>query len=136
MIFRINGDVAAAKEILNKELAELEKKGTVGKDNEKAIIIDGRTMGLVFEDSEAKRLFAELGIRSANNLCFINNRRVSPSVQFQLQNSDLLPSESKPEGRRGHLDPRVHSRGGQPRHWGWCQRCGHDSGLTEAQQVH
>ena len=62
IIFRINGDVATAKEILNKELAELERKGRVGKDNEKAIIIDGRTMGLVFEDSEAKRLFAKLGI--------------------------------------------------------------------------
>ena len=37
----------------------------MGKDNEKAIIIDGRTMGLVFEDPEAKRLFAELGIRSS-----------------------------------------------------------------------
>ena len=63
MLLRINGDVAAAKEILSKELAELEKKGTVGKDNEKAIIIDGRTMGLVFEDNEAKELFAEVGIR-------------------------------------------------------------------------
>ena len=72
MIPRINGDVAAAKEILNKELAELERKGTVGKDNEKAIIIDGRTMGLVFEDSEAKRLFAELGIRSKNYTCIIH----------------------------------------------------------------
>ena len=37
--------------------------GTKGKDNEKAIIIDGRTMGLVFEDNEAKELFAEVGIR-------------------------------------------------------------------------
>ena len=73
MILRINGDVAAAKEILNKELAELERKGSVGKDNEKAIIIDGRTMGLVFEDSEAKRLFAELGIRSTNYMWIIKN---------------------------------------------------------------
>ena len=77
-VLRINGDVAAAKEILSKELAELEKKGTKGKDNEKAIIIDGRTMGLVFEDSEAKKLFAELGIRSINDMCIINNKRNSP----------------------------------------------------------
>ena len=66
MILRINGDVTSAKEILRKQHAELEKNGTLGKDNEKAIIIDGRTMGLVFEDPEAKRLFAELGIRSTN----------------------------------------------------------------------
>ena len=52
----------------------MEKNGTLGKDNEKAIIIDGRTMGLVFEDSEAKRLFAELGIRSTNK-CIINDGR-------------------------------------------------------------
>ena len=63
----------------------MEKNGTLGKDNEKAIIIDGRTMGLVFEDPEAKRLFAELGIRSRNNTCIINTRRVSPS-------KDVIPA--------------------------------------------
>merc|ERR1719209_999795 len=80
MILRINGDVAAAKEILSKELAEMEKKGTKGKDNEKAIIIDGRTMGLVFEDPEAKRLFAELGISCKTVICC----RVSPSQKADV----------------------------------------------------
>ena len=64
----------AAREILKKQVEKLEINGTLGKDNEKAIIIDGRTMGLVFEDPEAKRLFAELGIRSTNK-CIINRRR-------------------------------------------------------------
>ena len=63
IIFRINGDVATARGILNKEIDLLEKAGTLGKDNEKAVIIDGKTMGLVFEDPEAKDLFAQLGIR-------------------------------------------------------------------------
>ena len=74
MKLRINGDVKAAREILKKQVEKLEINGTLGKDNEKAIIIDGRTMGLVFEDPEAKRLFAELGIRSTNK-CIINKRR-------------------------------------------------------------
>ena len=64
----------AAREILKKQVEKLEINGTLGKDNEKAIIIDGRTMGLVFEDPEAKRLFAELGIRSTNR-CITNKRR-------------------------------------------------------------
>ena len=76
MKLRINGDVKAAREILKKQVEKLEINGTLGKDNEKAIIIDGRTMGLVFEDPEAKRLFAELGIRSTNK-CIINTRRAS-----------------------------------------------------------
>ena len=63
IIFRINGDVATAKGILKKEIDLLEKAGTLGKDNEKAVIIDGKTMGLVFEDTEARDLFAQLGIR-------------------------------------------------------------------------
>ena len=63
IIFRINGDVATAKGILNKEIDLLEKAGTLGKDNEKAVIIDGKTMGLVFEDPDARDLFAQLGIR-------------------------------------------------------------------------
>ena len=74
MKLRINGDVKAAREILKKQVEKLEINGTLGKDNEKAIIIDGRTMGLVFEDPEAKRLFAELGIRSTDK-CIINRRR-------------------------------------------------------------
>ena len=88
MILRINGDVTSAKEILRKQHAELEKTGTLGKDNEKAIIIDGRTMGLVFEDPEAKRLFAELGIRSTNK-CVINNQRAS-SNHFNFTINILL----------------------------------------------
>ena len=63
IIFRINGDVATAKGILSKEIDLLDKAGTLGKDNEKAVIIDGKTMGLVFEDTEARDLFAQLGIR-------------------------------------------------------------------------
>ena len=63
MKLRINGDAETAKEILKKQVAIFEGMGTKGKDNEKAIIIDGRTMGLVFEDNEAKELFAEVGIR-------------------------------------------------------------------------
>ena len=63
IIFRINGDVATAKGILSKEIDLLEKAGTLGKDNEKAVIIDGKTMGLVFEDPDARDLFAQLGIR-------------------------------------------------------------------------
>ena len=74
MKLRINGDVLAAREVLKKQVEKLEINGTLGKDNEKAIIIDGRTMGLVFEDPEAKRLFAELGIRSTDK-CIINRRR-------------------------------------------------------------
>ena len=76
MKLRINGDVKAAREILKKQVEKLEINGTLGKDNEKAIIIDGRTMGLVFEDPEAKRLFAELGIRLTDK-CIINTRRAS-----------------------------------------------------------
>jgi len=79
-LITINGDVKAAREILKKQVEKLEINGTLGKDNEKAIIIDGRTMGLVFEDPEAKRLFAELGISCKTVICC----RVSPSQKADV----------------------------------------------------
>eukprot|EP00092_Neocalanus_flemingeri_P034853 GFUD01037928.1.p1 GENE.GFUD01037928.1~~GFUD01037928.1.p1 ORF type:complete len:1087 (-),score=203.66 GFUD01037928.1:753-4013(-) len=83
-LIQINADkVEDAEKIIMADLEKFQKAETVGKDNNKAVIIDGKTLGLVYEDPGVKNKFLELGTSCKSVICC----RVSPSQKAEVVRS-------------------------------------------------
>ena len=83
-LIEINANtVEAAETIIMKDLDNFKAEGTIGKDNNRAVIIDGKTLGLIFDSespSGVKDKFIELGTSCKSVICC----RVSPSQKAEV----------------------------------------------------